>query len=430
MQTIEDSPDAASASVAERDWLPLPVALPEALALPLPDPARGHNARALRLLGFTAILEILWDGSWSVYYAIAAEWFEAAFCLGVVSVFGVILWQVRRGEVVRATHLAIWGFWATIYASLLWLDAAAPGAPRGTHFWLLITAMLPIVLLPERRSFWKYFYVGASLGGFMAVQTGVAPLPVLHNLPDNLRNVTVPAEILFSLVVLALTLRLLVRDARNAEAGLSEANERLEILMENLLPAAVARRLRADGRSFADGVDECSVLFADIAGFTSYANRETPERVVNLLNGVFTRFDELAERHGLEKIKTIGDAYMVAAGVPDHRADHAQALARFALDMVEVVKGFPGLAVRVGINTGPVVAGVIGKKRFVYDLWGDAVNVASRMEQYGVPGRIQVTEATAKRLEGEFVLEARGGIEVKGKGVLQTFFVLGPRLGS
>ena len=422
-----EPPVQAVGIAAERDWLPLPVALPEALALPLPDPARGHTSRALRLLAFVALLEMLWDGGWAVYFAVSGEGFEAAFCLGVVSVFGVILWQVRRGELAQATHIAIWGFWATIAASLLWLDAPAPGALRGTHFWLLITAMLPIALLPERGGFWKYFYVGASLAAFVAVQVDLAPLPVLNALPDNLRHVTVPAEILFSLLVLALALRLLVRDARNAEAGLVQANARLEALMENLLPAPVARRLRADGRSFADGVSECSVLFADIAGFTRLADGETPERVVNLLNGVFTRFDELAERHGLEKIKTIGDAYMVAAGVPDHRADHAEALAHFALEMVEAVKAFPGLAVRVGINTGPVVAGVIGKKRFVYDLWGDAVNVASRMEQHGVAGRVQVTEATARRLEPAFVLEPRGGIEVKGKGVMQTFFMLGPK---
>ena len=154
--------------------------------------------------------------------------------------------------------------------------------------------------------------------------------------------------------------------------------------------------------------------------------------MVGILDRLFGHFDDLAERHRLEKIKTIGDAYMVAAGVPDPRPDHARALALLALEMVDGVRpggavGDLGLELRIGINSGPVVAGVIGRKRFLYDLWGDAVNTASRMESQGTPGRIQVTQATYELLRDEFVCEPRGTVSVKGKGDMETWYLVGRR---
>ena len=166
--------------------------------------------------------------------------------------------------------------------------------------------------------------------------------------------------------------------------------------------------------------------------FTPRAEHLPPAEVVGLLDNLFSHFDTLAERYGLEKIKTIGDCYMVAAGVPTPRADHARALALLALDMLNAVRageavGDLGLELRIGINSGPVVAGVIGRKRFLYDLWGDAVNIASRMETHGTPGHIQITRATCELLEDEFVCEPRGTVSIKGKGEMETWYLLGPR---
>ena len=169
--------------------------------------------------------------------------------------------------------------------------------------------------------------------------------------------------------------------------------------------------------------------------FTPFAQRLSPAQVVGTLDGLFSRFDTLAERYGLEKIKTIGDCYMVAAGVPTPRPDHARAVAAMALDMLAVMRahddiGKLGLELRVGINSGPVVAGVIGRKRFLYDLWGDAVNIASRMESQGTPGHIQVTEATRDLLGDEFTYEHRGPVPVKGKGDMDTWYLIGKRSGA
>ncbi|MCW5806862.1 MAG: HAMP domain-containing protein [Deltaproteobacteria bacterium] len=201
-----------------------------------------------------------------------------------------------------------------------------------------------------------------------------------------------------------------------------------ERLLLNVLPAPIADRLKTGESLIVDRFDSVSVLFADIVGFTSLSQRTSPEALVTMLNELFSMFDRLAEQHGLEKIKTIGDAYMVVAGIPQPVADHATAIAHMALDMQAGIEAYAArtgmsLSIRIGIHTGSVVAGVIGTKKFIYDLWGDTVNTASRMESSGLPGRIQVSEATYLLLRDQFHLEERGPIEVKGKGMMTTYLL-------
>jgi class 3 adenylate cyclase len=206
--------------------------------------------------------------------------------------------------------------------------------------------------------------------------------------------------------------------------------ERSERLLLNVLPAPVADRLKAGEEPIADRFPEVTVLFADLVDFTRRSERAAPERVVAMLNELFTAFDRLAQRHGLEKIKTVGDAYMVVGGLPDPRPDHAEAVAEMALAMREEVAlhrdpaGRP-LEVRIGMDSGPVVAGVIGRNKFIYDVWGDTVNTASRMESHGAAGCIQVTARTYRRLRDGYRFERRGTIEVKGKGEMTAWFLLG-----
>ncbi|GEM_PF-283959 len=205
-----------------------------------------------------------------------------------------------------------------------------------------------------------------------------------------------------------------------------------ERLLLNILPEPVAARLKVDEVTLADAFESVTVAFADLVGFTTLSARMPPEKLVEMLNELFTAFDDLAARHGLEKIKTIGDAYMVAGGVPVVRKDHAAAVADMALDMLEVVARYSrergvNLDVRVGLHTGPVVAGVIGKRKFAYDLWGDTVNTASRMESHGIPGRAHLSEATWALLKDKFEAEDRGEIDVKGKGRMRTFVLKGRR---
>jgi len=215
----------------------------------------------------------------------------------------------------------------------------------------------------------------------------------------------------------------------NVLQDLRSEREKSERLLLNILPSPIADRLKQEESSIADSFGEVTVLFADIVGFTKLSARISPQELVDLLNQIFSMFDKLAEIHQLEKIKTIGDAYMVAAGIPHHRVDHAEAIADMALDMLTALKQFnkenrQDFSIRIGVNTGPVIAGVIGTKKFIYDLWGDTVNIASRMESQGIPGYVQVTESTYQILKEKYLFRERGLINIKGKGNMLTYLLI------
>ena len=207
--------------------------------------------------------------------------------------------------------------------------------------------------------------------------------------------------------------------------------ERAEMLLLNILPKEISDALKAERRTIANHHDAATILFADVVNFTPMAATMTPLQLVSLLNEVFQCFDDLVEKHGLEKIKTIGDCYMVAAGIPKSRPDHATVIVQLALDMQAAVAARPfcgeNLSFRIGINSGPVVAGVIGRKKFIYDLWGEAVNMASRMESHGTGGAIQITPATYALVKDDFVCESRGTVRVKGAGELEVWHVIARR---
>jgi len=303
-------------------------------------------------------------------------------------------------------------------------------AAGGVGLWGILAPLGALVFSDVRTAVrWYVAYVIVFLGSGIAGRMwgGVSPtVPEWFTSTMLALNVTVGGTIVFTL------LAVFARQRRDALAALRKEQATAENLLLNILPRSIADRLRADARTIADQFSSASILFADVVDFTPLAERLPPAEVVGVLDHLFSHFDELAERYELEKIKTIGDCYMVAAGVPAPRRDHARALALMALDMqaamgtVDEVDHL-GLELRVGINSGPVVAGVIGRKRFLYDLWGDAVNTASRMESHGTSGRIQITRATKDLLEDEFVCEPRGTIALKGKGEMETWYLVGRR---
>jgi class 3 adenylate cyclase len=265
---------------------------------------------------------------------------------------------------------------------------------------------------------WSLLVAAWFAGAPLLFRTLVDPEPLRQVLNDS-----VPDIVLFGAV-------LLLGEAVRTRRALDLEREKSERLLLNVLPGSIAARLKETEGVIADGFSDVTVLFADIVDFTRRSERITPDQVVEVLNDLFSVFDQLARERGLEKIKTIGDAYMVVGGLPDPRPDHAEAVAEMALAIrTEVAErsdpsGQP-LAVRIGIDTGPVVAGVIGTSRFSYDLWGDTVNTASRMESHGVPGCIQVTARTRERLRDRYRFEQRGPIQVKGKGRIVTYFLEG-----
>jgi class 3 adenylate cyclase len=265
---------------------------------------------------------------------------------------------------------------------------------------------------------WSLLVAAWFAGAPLLFRTLVDPEPLRQVLDDS-----VPDMVLFAVV-------LLLGEAVRNRRALDLERERSERLLLNVLPAPIATRLKRAEGVIADGFPDVTVLFADIVDFTRRSERIAPEQVVEVLNGLFSVFDRIALQRGLEKIKTIGDAYMVVGGLPEPRPDHAEAVAEMALAMRAEVgdrsdpSGQP-LQVRIGIDTGPVVAGVIGTTKFSYDLWGDTVNTASRMESHGVPGCIQVTARTYQQLQDSYRFERRGAIPVKGKGDVVTYFLVG-----
>ncbi len=282
----------------------------------------------------------------------------------------------------------------------------------------------------EDRPRWMILYLGSIL-----VAAILQPyFRETNNLPRELID-----PVFFILNIGAVTgiafllINYYVRERKRAFGLLREEQERSESLLLNVLPVEIARRLKGDNRTIADHFDSASVLFADIVGSTPLFAKMTPGEAVDWLNEVFSLFDRLVERHGLEKIRTIGDNYMVASGAPKPRPDHAQAIARLALEMNREVttlapRNGHSIEIRVGFNSGPLVGGVIGETKFHYDLWGDTVNTASRMESHGMPGRIQINESTYQLLRDDFECERRGVIQIKGKGEMETWFVVGEKI--
>jgi guanylate cyclase len=299
----------------------------------------------------------------------------------------------------------------------------------GVALWGILAPLGALVFLDVRRAvrwFVAFIVVFVLTGVAGELFFSDADLPVAFTSTMLALNVVGTASVAFTL------LATFAHQRNAALTALRAEQEKSEALLLNILPRPIAERLKASTQPIADHFSSASIVFADVVNFTPLAQGLPPEQLVGILDRLFTRFDVLVERHGLEKIKTIGDCYMAAAGVPTPRPDHARRAAYLALEMrdalaTSAVAGRQDLELRIGINSGPVVAGVIGTKRFLYDLWGDAVNAASRMESQGTPGEIQITRATYEMVKDEFVCRRRGTIAVKGMGQMETWYLVGPR---
>jgi adenylate cyclase len=404
-------------------------ALERAIALGTDGELASSDARRVRLCNLSALLGAATTLGFTVGFAIAGARSHAAILVvnlvNALLMLAALAWNARRRHRVARVwimavvnlHIAAASFLASRQAgfhiyfflfppvTLLLMPGRVDRVPR----WALTALSAILYLLAEHHPAWEH--------GHLPIPGSVYPL---------LRGVAA----VLNFGTLVFVVYQFYVDTLRAEDELAREHERSEGLLRNILPAPIARRLKSDAHSIAEGFAEVSVLFADLVGFTGLSSRLPPAQLVELLNRVFSELDDLTERRGLEKIKTIGDAYMVAAGLPEPRPDHAHALVRFALDMLEVVErvsrdtGHP-LSIRIGIHTGPVVAGVIGKRKFIYDLWGDTVNVASRMESHGVAGGVHVTAEVARRVGDAFELSEPRTITVKGKGEMVTHLVLG-----
>jgi adenylate cyclase len=315
------------------------------------------------------------------------------------------------------------------YVYLVWIISVI-GTAAGSYLYFLTAAALSLLFVGI-ENIMIAGVIGVSAIALVIGVHLIFPADTGFAAPWTLFYVNFISNVVASSVILFVIVFYAVRQIARAEETAEREFARSEALLENILPSPVAARLKAGKEGvIADRYDEASILFADMAGFTSRAGDLDPDELVRFLNRTFTMLDALVERHGLEKIKTTGDSYMVVSGVPDPREDHAAAIASLALDMQETLASLVdprgrAVPVRIGLASGPVVAGVVGTRKFFYDVWGDPVNLASRMESTGDPGKIQVTNEMRALLEPHFAFTERGMIEVKGKGALRTWFLVG-----
>ena len=310
---------------------------------------------------------------------------------------------------------------------------AAFGLKAGAHYYYFTLAVAPLIIFTDKDRYARLVFMTIPVVLFVGATYyfQVLERPQLVARPGGESYVTnfLMTNALLSVLILMACVYYFYRAGHAAESLLDEERARSESLLLNILPGPIAERLKDGERVIADRFDDATVLFADLVGFTPLSTHMTPESLLRLLNRVFTDFDHLADVHHLEKIKTIGDAYMVVGGVPNPGEDHALRIARMAVGMMDAIRHLSvetglNLNLRIGIHSGPLVAGVIGTKKFIYDLWGDTVNTASRMEAAGVAGAIQVTESTRALLEREFRTQSRGRIDIKGKGLMEVFLLL------
>jgi len=335
-----------------------------------------------------------------VFFALTRRYQAYRFSQLVLILILPFLLQLALGGFVNSSVVILWSLICPLGALLF-------AEPRHAPRWLL--AYLSLLLL---SGILQPFVGGKS------------------NLPQNLESVFFVLNVGAVSSIAFILLNDFIRQKNEAFRLLHLEQEKSESLLLNVLPREVAARLKSGSRIIADSYESASILFADLAGFTPLSSELTPTAMVEILNEVYSYFDTLVEKYDLEKIRTIGDNYMVAAGLPRHQANHAQLLAHMAVEMNLYLGSRPPvgerrLSFRMGINSGPVIAGVIGIKKFHYDVWGDTVNVASRMESQGAPGKIQVTAATYELIKDEFICEHHGPLPVKGKGLMETWFVLG-----
>ena len=382
-----------------------------------PSEQRYHLNAQLMMLG-----GLLCHATLLAYFSYFEVWFLFYFNIGSVIWFVTLMLIIRYRHYLLATLLVPVEILIHQVACVMILGWGA-----GFQYFLITNALASFLVI-RGYLIQKLVVAMISVLSFMTLSYLHADTWSTGLLPDVIVTWTNQAVFLMATGLLIAALWLFSKRLESYELQLQAANDENERLLYNILPPSIADDLKNQEGELVERFESASILFADIVGFTKWAAESTPAELVDILNGLFTRFDDRLDEFGLEKIKTIGDAYMVAAGVPHTRSDHAGDLMRFALLMLTETEQFnrehgTDLHIRIGISSGPVVAGVIGHKKFAYDLWGDTVNTAARMEQCGLDDKIQVSEATYELLKDRHQFAGRDDVEIKGKGRMNTYIL-------
>ena len=381
-----------------------------------PDEIRTQKAALTLAAVLVTLLSVVWVATYWILGLRQAAAIPFAYQLASVASIAVFS-RTKDDRFFRVSQAAM----MSVLPFVLQWSLGGYVASSAVSLWALVAAIGTLFFFTADESIpWFAGFIGLTvISGLLEPTLSQTPAAI----PDAIRV----SFFVLNVTGVSLTAYVLLQYAVRAR---DDAFARSERLLLNVLPRPIAERLKGEPRVIADLHPDVTVLFADVVDFTAFTERTDPQRVVGVLDEVFSAFDALAETHGLEKIKTIGDAYMVAAGLPEPRPDHARAMADMALDMQAAFARLCiplglDLAIRIGVHSGPVIAGVIGRRKFSYDLWGDTVNTASRLESHGLAGRIQVSQATYRLLSDRYAFEDRGEIDVKGKGRVAAYLLVG-----
>ena len=388
--------------------------------------AATHVRRVRVMVMAVSLILMVFGLGWALFFSLRRHWIPVAWELMVAALGAAGLALILRGQLGAAKKLLVLSLVALFALSAIFLDLPSQQVPRTAHLGFIPLAVAAYLIFRGENFLLQHGVPLVCLAAMVFFGSSDFAVVTPYAVPEEVRKAGGLINSIAALGILYLLIHIFIGDINRMEKVLHDTNNRLVEMVSRMFPKSIAERLLSTGETFAERYPQSSILFADIVGFTSLSERISPVALVDMLGQIFARFDRVVEQRGLTKIKTIGDAYMVASGVPEARPDHARALVEFACEMFELIRDIEGVDLRIGISSGELVAGVIGQSRQLFDVWGDVVNTASRMESDGVSGGIQVSESTYQLTREWFDYERRGQVNIKGKDGLHDVYVLMP----
>ncbi|MEM7468381.1 MAG: adenylate/guanylate cyclase domain-containing protein [Pseudomonadota bacterium] len=388
-----------------------------------PTRSLGRAGRIRRFLKTANLLLIGLGLLWGCFAFSQSHWalFFADIVLLSIGLGAQTL--LRFKKLVPAIHSLLIALLLWVIGVAYFISGSGVNHHGAAHYWLIVYIVALNFVLFGAATLLQTTYIAVAILVFVVIEYDLVSLNPAYGFPSHDTLFSHGLTLGLVLIAISILMRTYIRELGSAEERARVATFRANALLQSVLPPSVAQKVQRDGKTYTERADNCSILFADIVGFTELSDRLSADELVALLNNIFSRFDQLCVKHGVEKIKTIGDGYLAVCGIPKADSNHAENILALAIDMQDTMNDFDELSIRVGVNSGTVIAGIIGKTRIAFDLWGQAVNIASRMESHGEVGRVQVTEDTYQLVKDQFTFDEPRQINVKGKGAMQVYLL-------
>ena len=383
----------------------------------------GRAGRVPQFLKTANLLLIILGAIWGAFALVKEQYALFLADVILVAVGLTSYYFLRSKRLLVSLHWLLLSLLIWVVGVAYFISGSGVNHNGAVHYWLIVYIVGIHFVLFGAALILQTSYVAIAILAFILIEYDLVSLDPKYGFPSHDTLLSHGLTLGLVLIAIAVLMRRYIQELGQAEKRAQIATIRSNELLNSVLPPSVVQKVQREGTTYTQTAENCTILFADIVGFTPMSERLTAPELVSLLNRIFSRFDQLALKHGVEKIKTIGDGYLVVSGIPEEVSDHAHRIINLAQDMLVAIKEFDGLSIRIGINTGTVIAGIIGQTRIAFDLWGAAVNVASRMESHGIDGRIQLTQNTYALIKRDYDFDPPRKINVKGKGEMLVFLL-------